>query len=151
MCGGHRPEAIAQHIRERLRNFSLSSLWKKEWQRNTELTAVEFEPGTAWSEITELPTKPRGSWRVHLIEKAIRLWYVSFFVLCCRHALFATSMFERASLLLFSMLTREFVLFQEIVLFVHGDVSRRMICRKKTFTNSLVEATASENDRKSLL
>ena len=77
---------------------------------------MKLEPGTAWSEITELPTKPRGSWQFQLIEKAIRLWYVSFFVLCCQSAFFATSMFERASLLFFSMLTREFVLFQEIVL-----------------------------------
>ena len=32
---------------------------------------VEFEPGTTGSEITELPTKPWGSWRVQLIEKAL--------------------------------------------------------------------------------
>ena len=37
---------------------------------------MEFEPGTAGSEITELPTEPRGSWRVQLIEKAISLWFL---------------------------------------------------------------------------
>ena len=71
MCGGHRRTC------ERLRNFSLSSLWeKKKWHRNKELTTVEFEPGTAGSETTELPTKPQGSWRVQLIEKAVCLWFL---------------------------------------------------------------------------
>ena len=37
---------------------------------------MEFEPGTPGSEITELPTKPRGSWRVQLIEKATCLWFL---------------------------------------------------------------------------
>ena len=46
--------------------------------RNKELTAVEFEPGTPGSEITELPTKPQGSWRVQVIEKAICLWFLFF-------------------------------------------------------------------------
>ena len=70
MCRGHRRTC------ERLWNFSLSSLWKKKWHRNKELTTVEFVPGTAGSEITELPTKPRGFWPVQLIEKAICLWFL---------------------------------------------------------------------------
>ena len=41
-----------------------------------ELTAVEFEPGTPGSEITELPTK--ACWRVQVIEKAICLWFLFF-------------------------------------------------------------------------
>ena len=136
------PKAINEHAKD-FEIFAVLVL-KKKRLRNKELTAVEFEPGTTQSKITELPTKPRGSQRVQLNEKAI--WHVSFFVQCCRCAFFATSMFERASLLLISMLAREFVLFQELFV-VHGDVLRRMICSKKTFTNSLVEAKSSENVR----
>ena len=50
---------------------------RKESDRNKEWTLVEFELGTVGSENTELPTKPRGSWRVQLIEKAIILSLVS--------------------------------------------------------------------------
>ena len=112
MCGGHRRTC------GRLWNFSLSSLWrKKKSDRIKELTAVKFEPDTAGSEITELPTKPRGSWRVQMIEKAICVWYV-LVSLSCRYAFFATSIFEisNSKFVVFSMLTRELVLFQEIVL-----------------------------------
>ena len=44
------------------------------------------------------------------------------------------------------MLTREFVSARNCLV-VHGDVSRRMICWKKTLTNSLVEGKVSENVR----
>ena len=61
---------------------------EKKWHRNKDLTTVEFELGTAGSEITELPTKPRGSWRVQLIEKAICLWFLcSMMDLCKRRCL----------------------------------------------------------------
>ena len=69
--------------------FLLSSLWeKKKWHWNKELTAVE--PGTPGSEITELPTKPQGPWRVQVIEKAIKfclwflflLWFLLFIFYC---------------------------------------------------------------------
>ena len=63
-------EAIAVDVKG-LEIFCCPHFEKKKWHRNKELTAVEFEPGTAGSEITELPTKPRGPWRVKLIEKAI--------------------------------------------------------------------------------
>ena len=39
---------------------------------------MEFEPGIPGTEITELPTKPQGSWRVQLIEKAVCLWFLFF-------------------------------------------------------------------------
>ena len=41
---------------------------------------MEFEPGTPGTEITELPSKPQGSWRVQLIEKAICLWFLFFYM-----------------------------------------------------------------------
>ena len=43
--------------------------------------------------ITELPTKPRGSWRVQMIKKAFCL-YLMFVCLSCRCAFFATLIFE---------------------------------------------------------
>ena len=70
MCGGHHRWC------ERLWNFCCPHFQKKKWHRNKELTAVELEPGTPGSEITELPTKPQGSWRVQVIEMAIRLWFL---------------------------------------------------------------------------
>ena len=73
MCGGHHRWC------ERLKFFVVLTL-KIKWHRNKELTAVEFEPGTPGSEITELPTKPQGSWRVQVIEKAICLWFLFFYV-----------------------------------------------------------------------
>ena len=101
---------------------------------------MEFEPGTARSDITERPTKPRGSWRVQLIEKALRVWYVSFFVLSrvriLRHVNVRKSKFG---------VVRVCPPLQGNCFVVHGDVSRRMICWKKTFANSLVEDKASEN------
>ena len=82
-----------------------------------------------------------------MIEKAICVWYVLVSSSCSRCAFFATSIFE--------IRNRKFVVFQYVnkrvcplpgnFFVVHGDVSRRMICWKKTFANSLVEATASEN------
>ena len=69
-------EAIAVHVKDfgivRCPHFEK----KKRGHRNKELTTVEFELGTTGSEITDLPTKPRGSWRVQLIEKAICLWFL---------------------------------------------------------------------------
>ena len=109
MCGGHRRTC------ERLKFFAVLTLKKKVTKLTKEIRSWPQGIRTGYK-ITELPIEPQGSWRVKLIKKAIRLWYVSFFVLCCRCAFFAMSMFERASLLLFSVLTREFVLFQEIVL-----------------------------------
>ena len=63
-----------------LKFFAVPTLRKKKWHRNKELTAVEFEPGTPGSEITELSTKPQGSWRVQVIEKAICLWFLFFYM-----------------------------------------------------------------------
>ena len=142
MCEGHRWTC------ERLWNFSLSSLWrKKKWQRNKELAAVEFERGTAQYKITELPTKPRGSGRVQLIEKAICVWYVSFFVLSVHILRHVNVWNSKEQVCCFQYVNNRVCLFEEIVCCMHGDVSRRMICRKKTCTNSLVEANASENVR----
>ena len=59
---------------KKLKFFGVLTLRKKKWHRSKELTAVEFEPGTPGSEITEHPTKPQGSWRVQVIEKAICLF-----------------------------------------------------------------------------
>ena len=41
-----------------------------------DVTAVELEPGTPGTEITELPTKPQGSWRHLLYEIVIilKIW-----------------------------------------------------------------------------
>ena len=74
-------EAIAVHVKdfEKL-IFCCPQFEKKKWHRNKELTAVQFEPGTPGTEITELPTKPQGSWRVLLIEKAICLWFLFFYM-----------------------------------------------------------------------
>ena len=74
MCRGHHRTC------ERLWNFSLSSLRKKKWHRNKELTMVEFEPGTAGSEITELPTKHEALDEFSWLK---RLFVFGFFVLCC--------------------------------------------------------------------
>ena len=67
----------------------------------------------------------------------------------CRCAFLATSIFK--------IRKSKFVVFQYVscrvsplpgnCFVVHGDVSRRMICWKKTFTISLVKAKASENVR----
>ena len=83
-----------------------------------------------------------------MIEKAVFVWYV-LVSSSCRCAFLATSIFE--------IRNSKFVVIQYVnkrvcpppgnCFVVHGDVSRRMICWKKTFTNSLVEATASENVR----
>ena len=58
------------------------------------------------------------------------------------------SMFEirKTKLVVFSMLEESLSPLGNCFV-VHGDVSRRMICWKKTFTNSLVEDKASENVR----
>ena len=50
---------------------------------------MELEPGTPETEITELPTKPRGSCRVHLIEKAICLWFLFFFIWTLEQSVFS--------------------------------------------------------------
>ena len=55
---------------------------------------MEFEPDTARSEVTELPTKPRDSWRVQLIEKDIDIVFGMLVSSSCRCAFFATSIFE---------------------------------------------------------
>ena len=60
------------------------------------------------------------------------------------------SKLETASLLFFSVLTVCCPLPGNCFV-VHGDVSKRMICWKKTFTNSLVEDKASENVREKSL
>ena len=54
-----------------------------------------------------------------MIEKAICVWYVSVSSSCLR-AFFARSIFEvrNSKFVVFSVLTREFVLFQEIVLYM---------------------------------
>ena len=99
MCGGHR------RTWGRLTNFSLSSLWKK--------SDKEVQSWPQWNSNRVLLDPKSQSFQLShealdefsgLKRLLIRLWYVSFFVLCCRCAFFATSMFERASLLFFSML-----------------------------------------------
>ena len=54
-------EAILPYMWKTLKFFAVLTLRKKKWHRNKELTTVEFEPGTAGSEIRELPTNSRGS------------------------------------------------------------------------------------------
>ena len=66
-------EAIAVHVNDfeilRCPHFGKKSDTEiKSWSR--------WQPGTAGSEITELPTTPRGSWRVQVIEKASCLWFL---------------------------------------------------------------------------
>ena len=55
-------------------------------------------------------TNPQGSWRVQLIEKAIHLWYVSFFVLSVRiiRNVNVRNLIRKSKFDVFSMLTREF-------------------------------------------
>ena len=67
----------------------------------------------------------------------------------CRCAFFATSIFEirKSKLVVFQYVKLRVCSLPGNCFVVHGDVLRRMICWKKTFTNSLVEATASENVR----
>ena len=74
---------MAVHVKD-FELFCCPHFEKKKWHRNKELTAVEFEPGTPGTEITEPPTKPQGSWRVQLIEMAHDLSLVSFFFLWTR-------------------------------------------------------------------
>ena len=144
MCGSHRRTC------ERLWNFSLSSLWrKKKWQRNKELTTVKFEPGTAGSEITELPTKSHEALdEFRQLKRLFCVWYV-LVSSSCRYAFFATSIFEirNSKFVVFQYVNKRVCPLPGNCLVVHGDVPRRMICWKKTFTNSLVEVTASENVR----
>ena len=110
---------------------------------------MEFEPGTALSEITELPTSHEAlddfSWLKRLFVSGM---LVSSSLRC---ASFATSMFEirKSKFVVFQYVNKRIsvCLLPGNCFVVHGDVSRRMICWKKTFTNSLVEAKASENVR----
>ena len=71
-------EAIAVGVKD-FELFCCPHFEKKKWHRNKELTGGEFEPGTPGSEITELPTKLQGCWRVQVIEKAINFVFGFFF------------------------------------------------------------------------
>ena len=83
-----------------------------------------------------------------MIEKAICVWYV-LLSSSCRCAFFAMSIFEvrKSKFAVFQYVNKRVCPLPGNCFVAHGDVSRRMICWKKTFTNSLVEAIASENVR----
>ena len=52
---------------ERLNFFAILTFKEKNWNENEELTAEEFEPPAAQSEIVGLPAEQQGSWLLQLI------------------------------------------------------------------------------------
>ena len=74
-----------------------------------------------------------------MIEKAICVWYV-LVSSSCRCAFFATSIFEirNSKFVVFQYVNKRVCPLPGNCFVVHGEVSKRMICWKKTFTNRLL-------------